>query len=96
MLRCFIVRHKEARRNFQIMLPRKKCKGNTMKKSNITNFDQAPDSALVSLNDAGSIASRSRASLYRDNKAGRLPFVKVCGSTRIRVSDLRKLISGVA
>ena len=60
------------------------------------NFDQAPDSALVSLNAAGSIASRSRACLYRDNKAGRLPFVKVCGSTRIRVSDLRKLISGVA
>ena len=63
-----------------------------MSNSIFANFDQAPDSALVSLNDAGSIASRSRASLYRDNKAGRLPFVKVGGSTRIRVGDLRRLI----
>ena len=62
----------------------------------VQQFDHAADSALVSINDAGAIASRSRASLYRDNKAGRLPFVKICGSTRIRVSDLRKLIGGVA
>jgi len=62
----------------------------------VQHFDGSPDGALLSLNDAGAIATRSRASFYRDNKAGRLPFVKVCGSTRIRVSDLRKLISGVA
>ena len=62
----------------------------------VEQFDASPETALVSLTDGGAIASRSRASLYRDNKAGRLPFVKVCGSTRIRVSDLRKLISGGA
>ena len=63
-----------------------------MSNSVFANFDQAPDSALLSLNDAGVIAERSRASFYRDNKAGRLPFVKVGGSTRIRVGDLRRLI----
>ncbi len=58
----------------------------------LEQFDRAPDSALVSLATAGAIASRSRASLYRDNRAGRLPFVKVATSTRVRVGDLRKLI----
>lgn len=55
-------------------------------------FDHAPDSALASLTLAGIIANRSRASLYRDNKAGLLPFVKVGNSTRIRVGDLRRFI----
>lgn len=63
-----------------------------MKNQAIQQFDQAADSALVSLRDAGAILSRSRASLYRDNKAGRLPFVKVGNSTRIKVGDLRKVI----
>lgn len=58
----------------------------------VEQFDISPETALVSLTAAGAIASRSRASLYRDNKDGRLPFVKVGGSTRIRVSDLRRLI----
>lgn len=63
-----------------------------MSNSIFANFDQAPESALVNLNVAGNIADRSRATLYRDNKAGRLPFVKVGNSTKVRVSDLRKLI----
>lgn len=58
----------------------------------VTNFSSAPDDSLVSLRTAGHIAARSRASLYRDNKGGKLPFVKVGGSTRVRVRDLRKLI----
>lgn len=58
----------------------------------LEQFDHAPDSALVTLSTASTIASRSRCSLYRDNKAGRLPFVKVASSTRVRVGDLRKLI----
>lgn len=62
---------------------------------NIKNFDQAPDSALVSLTIAGTIADRSRATLYRDNKSGLLPFVKVGHSTRIRIRDLRKYIGEV-
>lgn len=55
-------------------------------------FEHASDSALFSLGDAVTIAKRSRASLYRDNKAGRLPFVKVCSSTRVTAGNLRKLI----
>lgn len=57
-------------------------------------FDSAPETALVSLRDAGSLIDRSRASLYRDHKAGLLPFVKVGKSTRIRVGDLRRFIEG--
>lgn len=58
----------------------------------VENFDRAPDTALVSLGAASIIASRSRASLYRDHRAGILPFQKIGSSTRIRVADLRKLI----
>lgn len=65
---------------------------NRKTQATLEQFDHAPGSALVSLNSASVIASRSRASLYRDNKAGRLPFVKVASSTRIRIADLRKLI----
>lgn len=59
----------------------------------IENFDTAPESALLSLRAAGAIAERSRASLYRDNKQGRLPFQKVGCSTRIRVGDLRRFMA---
>lgn len=65
---------------------------NQTNQATIEQFDRAPDTALVSLAAASVIASRSRASLYRDHKAGRLPFIKVASSTRIRVADLRKLI----
>ena len=58
------------------------------------SFDSAPDTALVSLNDAANIASRSLPSLYRDNKNGKLPFRKIGSSTRITVADLRRYIAG--
>ena len=58
------------------------------------SFDSAPDTALVSLNFASNIASRSLPSLYRDNKNGKLPFRKIGHSTRITVADLRKYIAG--
>lgn len=60
--------------------------------SAVRQFDHAPDSGLIDLTSASIVAHRSRASLYRDNKAGVLPFVKVGNSTRIRVGDLRRLI----
>ena len=60
------------------------------------NFDSAPDTALVSLNDASCIACRSLPSLYRDNKKGTLPFRKIGCSTRITVADLRHYIAGRA
>ena len=61
----------------------------------VSHFDQSPDSALVSLETAGIILVRSRASLYRDAKAGRLNFIKIGNSTRLRVGELRALM-GVA
>lgn len=56
------------------------------------NFDQAPDSALVSIPVACAVSDRSRASIYRDFAAGRLTKVKVGSSTKIRVGNLRRLI----
>lgn len=58
----------------------------------IRNFDTAPDSMLVEIACACVIAQRSRASIYRDAKAGRLMLVKVGHSTRVRVGDLRRYI----
>ena len=58
----------------------------------LQDFDAAPDSALLTLAQAGKIAQRSRASLYRDGASGKISFVKVGGSTRVRVGDLREMI----
>lgn len=62
----------------------------------LEQFDNMPDTALVSLATASAVASRSRASLYRDHEAGRLPFKKVGSSTRIKVADLRRFIGAAA
>ena len=56
------------------------------------HFDTAPDSMLVDITTAGTIANRSRASIYRHFHAGDLKQVKVGNPTRIRVGDLRRLI----
>lgn len=58
----------------------------------IRDFDNAPDSMLLDITTASKISSRSRSSLYRDAKTGRIRMIKVGSSTRIRVSDLRCLI----
>ncbi len=57
-----------------------------------TDFDDYSDNLLLTLKEACAIALRSRVSLYRDRKEGRLTFTKVGGSTRIRMGDLRALI----
>ncbi|MCL4680590.1 MAG: transcriptional regulator [Rhodocyclaceae bacterium] len=62
----------------------------------VENFDQAPNSMLVDLHVAGIIASRSRVSLYRDAKAGRLELVKIGRSTKTTVGSLRRLICAKA
>lgn len=71
-------------------------KGHQMTTPSITppvqQFELLPNSALVSLGDAGTIAGRSRASLYRHFKAGELTLIKVGNSTRVRVGELRRLI----
>ena len=59
-------------------------------------FDRYPDAACLTINEAVSIAGRSRASIYRDHDAGLLPFVKLGKSTRFRVGDLRKYLGGNA
>ncbi len=58
----------------------------------VQHFDTYPDSALLSINDAGIISGRSRASVYRHLKSGELTLIKVGNSTRIRVGELRRLI----
>lgn len=63
----------------------------------VRQFDTAPDSSLLTIADAVTIARRSRASFYRHFKSGELTLVKVGNSTRIRVGELRRLIgAGVA
>lgn len=58
----------------------------------IRDFDSAPGSMMLDITTASKISSRSRSSLYRDAKTGRIRMIKVGSSTRIRVSDLRCLI----
>lgn len=58
----------------------------------ILQFDSAPDSMLVDIPTAMVIINRSRASLYRDFKAGRLTTVKVGNSRRIQVGGIRRMI----
>lgn len=58
----------------------------------VQQFDHAPDSMLLGINDAGTISGRSRTSIYRHFKAGDLTPVKVGNSTRIKVGELRRLI----
>lgn len=56
------------------------------------HFDTAPDSMLVDITTASTIADRSRASIYRHFNSGDLTPVKVGNSTRIKVGELRRLI----
>ncbi len=76
-----------------------KCTGDTSSATisvAVSQFDKFPASALVSLSTGGTLLDRSRASLYRDIKAGRLTLVKVGCSSRIKVGELRNLMSGEA
>ena len=59
-------------------------------------FDRYPDAACVTVNDAVIITGRSRTTIYRDHKAGLLPFVKYAKSTRIQAGDLRRYMNGGA
>jgi len=59
----------------------------------VQQFDALSDSTLLPLADAGNVlGGRSRASLYRDSRAGKLTLIKIGHSTRVRVGELRKLI----
>lgn len=59
------------------------------------NFDRAADSQLATLKQAGQILQTTRATIYRRNKEGLLPFVRIgTRQPRIRIGDLRQLIAG--
>lgn len=64
----------------------------------ITNFDQLPDSARVGIDVVRVLFARSRASIYRDVAAGRLPKPVKVGERSIRwiVGELRGFLQGKA
>ncbi|MFA7271033.1 MAG: hypothetical protein WC073_16985 [Sterolibacterium sp.] len=58
----------------------------------VQQFDDLPDTALISITNAGIVAGRSRCSIYRHVKAGELTIVRVGSSSRLVVGQLRRLI----
>ena len=67
---------------------------NKLDTTHIEMLDGLPESATTSLKVCAIVSTRSRATLFRDNKAGKLPFVKVGNATKVRIGDLRKYLSG--
>lgn len=67
-------------------------KGETTSTAVRQQFDSLSPSILLSIAEASAVSRRSRASIYRHFKAGELTLVKVGNSTRVRVSELRRLI----
>lgn len=61
----------------------------------VREFDSLPDSCLLDMHCAGLISARSRASLNRHFDCGELTRVKLGGSTRVRVGELRRLIGAM-
>ena len=63
----------------------------------VAALDNLPDAALIDLHTVTALASRSKASLYRDIAAGRLakPVRVGLHSVRWRVSDVRAYLKGV-
>jgi predicted DNA-binding transcriptional regulator AlpA len=68
----------------------------TDKFDHVASFDKLPDTALVSLHTVVALASRSRASVYRDVEAGYLARPVRIGTyaTKWRVSDVRAYLNG--
>jgi len=64
----------------------------------LSSFDGLPDTALVDVHTITALAKRSRASLWRDVKAGRLPQPVAIGpkTRRWRVEDVRAYLKGGA
>jgi predicted DNA-binding transcriptional regulator AlpA len=62
----------------------------------LQEFDQMPGSALLSAKELSSLINRSRASLWRDVQAGRLPKPIAIGpqARRWRVEDVRAYLNG--
>lgn len=64
----------------------------------LLSFDDLPDAALVDVYTITALAKRSRASVWRDVKAGRLPQPIAIGpqARRWRVADVRAYLNGGA
>ena len=62
----------------------------------IKSFDVLPDGALVDVYTVAALSKRSRASIWRDVQAGRLPQPIAIGpqARRWRVSDVRTYLNG--
>lgn len=58
-------------------------------------FDSLPDSALIDIATGTLLTGRSRSSFYRDFDSGLLTLIKIGRSTRIKVGELRRIMSGV-
>ena len=55
-------------------------------------FHTLSPEVMLTLAEARAVSRRSRSSLYRHFEAGELTRVKVGNSTRVRVSELRRLL----
>jgi predicted DNA-binding transcriptional regulator AlpA len=64
----------------------------------VSAFDDLPETALISVHEITALACRSRASIWRDVKAGRLPKPIAIGpqARRWRVADVRAYLKGGA
>ncbi len=62
----------------------------------LSTFDQMPASALVSVNDLVALSGRSRTSVWRDVKNGRLSAPLKIGPNSVRwsVDHARKYLAG--
>ena len=71
-------------------------KQSTALSERVRNFDNLPDDALLDVRDVGILASRSRASIWRDTRDGRLPKPISIGAQakRWRVADVRAYLKG--
>jgi predicted DNA-binding transcriptional regulator AlpA len=62
----------------------------------LAQFNSLPECALIGIPLLGALLRRSRASIYRDLKVGRLPApVKFGDSTRWRAGEIRKLLADI-
>jgi hypothetical protein len=57
-------------------------------------FDSLPTGGLVSISTACAVLDKSAPSIYRMFSAGTLTKIKVGGSSKVRVAEIRKLIGG--
>ena len=58
----------------------------------VLNFDVLPDSVLAGTREYKALTGRSRASFYRDAENGLITLIRIGGSVRGRLGDIRRLL----